>query len=375
MTSPALAYNAEQGIRRYAVEGLVPHPISVTSLLRVIAPATGLVRWLDKKLISSALEAYDKSQDPAHAISAGMEARFSGSPEADFGTSVHKLTEQADMKKLGMITEITPVADMKKASAFLRQWERMRDEFEMTILAVEATLVNTKLGYAGTADRIVIVPAISQDPLVLDIKSGKSVYPDVALQCAGLANCDKILHNDGKLEDIPWQLDKQHGAAAHVRARSGHIYPLDIAAAWPLFAPLPQLALWRAEQIEVVGDALTPDEDAQKRAALRLRIAELPMDLAKSLRDLIASRDDLKDGNTSTWTTGQLIMVDMLFDPFEKEARERLEYVLNNWGDRGEFDLRSRVLSASGGRTSQARELSAGEVDVLVKGFVEEDGT
>lgn len=369
MTAPAQAYSAEHGIRRYNVEGMHPHPISVTSLLKVIAPPGGLVTWMDKKLIRAALEAYDKSTDKEHAVTVGTKARWAGSEEADFGSSVHALTEQADLKKLGKIDTITPVADMRRAVGFLRQWEKMRDGFEMQIIAVEVTLVNTKLGYAGTADRIVIVPSISQNPIVLDIKSGKSVYPDVAMQCAGLSRCDKILYNDGTLHDIPWELDQTVGVAAHVRARSGHLYPLDTAKAWPIFESLPQLALWKAEQIPVIGPPLTPNAVAHLRADLRLRMTQLPPDLKASVKDIVAMHSSLVDGNTNTWSEDELKKVESIFLPFENQARERFEEVILKWGDRGSNELKSAVMNLTQGRTSSVAELTSVEVDELVKGF------
>jgi hypothetical protein len=351
------------------VEGMHPHPLSVTTLLKSIASPPGLETWLQKKLIRAALEAYDTSKDQEHAISAGLKSRWQGSEEADFGSSVHMLTEQADMKTLGLIDKIVAVGDMKRAMGFLRQWEKTRDAFNMQILAVETTFVNTELGYAGTADRIVVVPAISPDPIVLDIKSGKNVYPDVAMQCAALANCDKILHDDGKLEAMPWKLNREVGLAAHVRARSCNLIPLDLGKAWPIFKPLPQIALWRAEQIKVLGDPLTPDEVAHLRADLRLRMTQLPPDLRDSVRKIIADNADLAGGNTAIWTEDQLNKVADIFQPFEKESRERFEKVVRNWGDRGDMELKARVLQFSDGRTSSVYELTGSQVDSLIKSF------
>ncbi len=369
MTAPAKAYAAEHGMRRYNVEGMHPHPLSVTSLLKVIASPPGLVTWLDKKLIRAAIEAYGTSSDVEHAISAGLKSRWSGSEEADFGSSVHVLTEEADLKSLGLLDEIHQVADHKKAMGFLRQWEKLRDEFEMKILDVEVTLVNTVLGYAGTADRIVIVPAISQEPLVLDIKTGKSVYPDVAMQCAALANCDKVLYDDGKLAPIPWELDKKLGVAAHVRARSSNLIPVDIEKAWPLFQPLPQLALWRAEQIDVLGKPAEPDATAALRADLRLRIQQLPPDFNRTVRAYIKADPELSGGNTNTWDEKQLAYVRDMFEPFEKQARERFEHTMRKWGHRGDIELKAKVLEFSGGRTSSISELTGTEIDGLIQTF------
>ena len=370
MTQPAHAYNDNYGLRRYNIESLPINPLSITTLLKVISPARPLERWMDKKLLEAGIDAFEKTGDRERAIYMGAESRFASSEEADFGSSVHLLTEQADMVQLGLLKKITPVSDMKKATGFLKQWERLRDSFSMQILAVETTFVNTEFLYAGTADRIVICPSVSPDPIVLDLKSGKGVYGSAALQMAALANCDKILYDDGTLADIPWQFNKDVAVVAHLRPRSGHLIPMNIAKAWPLFQPLPKLALWRADQIKVMGEPLVPDEEAALRADLRYRIQNLPPDLRETVRAFIANDSLLAGGNTVTWSKAQLSDVEDMFLPLEKEARERLAHVIRLWGDKGDMELRAKVLMTSG-RTSSVKELTAAEIDQLVKTFGE----
>lgn len=366
MTAPAQAYAAEQGIRRYHVEGMYPHPISVTSLIKVIAPATNLTKWIDKKLISAAIDAYSKSQDPEVSLQVGLQARWGGSEEADLGTSVHYLCEVSDLKALGRQVDPHPVTDTKKCLTYVRQWEKAREEHDMQILATEVTLVNEEFGYAGTADRVVIVPAISDLPLILDLKSGKNLYNDVALQCAALAHCTQILYDDGSLGPIPWDLDKVNGIAAHVRPRSCRLVPLDIEKAWPYFQPLAMLAKWKTETVKVRGEPLEPDEELSMRANLRLRMKLLPSDLSELVRACIKSVDDLADGNTNTWTVEQCKRVSDLFEPFEAQSRERKEAALDRWGSGGMMELRTRILGVTNGRTSLLDDLTATEIDALV---------
>lgn len=369
MTSPARAYNDTQGLRRYNIDGIDPHPISVTTLIKTIAPGRALMTWMDKKLIDSALDAYEKTSDRAAAMAMGKEARWSGSEAADFGTSVHALTEKLDLVSIGKPVDRSPVADQKRAQGFVAQWEKTRDAFDIQIIAIECTLVHRELGYAGTADRIAIVPALSLDPVVLDIKSGKGIYADVALQCAALANCPEILYDDGSLQPIPWDLDKKVGVAAHVRARSCKLHPLDLAVAWPIFKPLPQMALWRAEAFDVIGQPLMPDQVEHQRADLRLRMKKLPPDLSEIVKKLIVNDDSLTGGTTRTWDETQLLKVEYTFIPFEHEARERVQKVLDSWGDRGELELRVKILEHTGGRTPALADLTATEIDALLESF------
>lgn len=365
MTAPAQAYAAEQGIRRYHVEGMYPHPISVTSLIKVIAPATNLTKWIDKRLINAALDAFEKTQDAEVSLAVGLQARWGGSEEADLGTSVHYLAEVSDLTSIGRTVDPHPVTDTKKAMGFVRQWEKAREEHDMQILATEVTLVNEELGYAGTADRVVIVPAISDLPLILDLKSGKNLYNDVALQCAALAHCTKILYDDGSLGPIPWDLDQKNGIAAHVRPRSCRLIPLDVATAWPYFQPLAMLAKWKTETVKVRGEPVEPDEELAMRANLRLRIKQLPSDLSELVRTVIKEDFELSGGNTTTWTPDQCKRVSSLFEPFEAQHRERKQTALDRWGSGGMMELRTRILGVTNGRTSLLDELTASEIDAL----------
>lgn len=366
MTAPAQAYAAEQGIRRYHVEGMYPHPISVTSLIKVIAPATNLTRWVDKRLINAAIDAYAKTQDPEVSLQVGLASRWGGSEEADLGNSVHYLTEVSDLKSIGRTVDPHAVTDTKKAMGYVKQWEKCREEHDMQILATEVTLVNTELGYAGTADRVVIVPAISDQPLILDLKSGKNLYNDVALQCAALARCTQILYDDGSLGPIPWDLDLTQALAAHVRPRSCRLVPLDIAAAWPYFEPLAMLAKWKTETVKVRGEPLEPDEELAMRANLRLRMKLLPSDLSDLVRTCIRQIDDLAGGSTGTWTVEQCKRVSDLFEPFEAQSRERKQKALDRWGSGGMMELRTRILGVTSGRTSLLDDLTATEIDALI---------
>lgn len=365
---PAHAYAAEQGIRRYHVEGMHPHPISVTSLIKVMSPPTALTKWVDRKIVTQAVDTFVQTQDYDRAISTGLQSRWSGSEEADLGTTVHYLTEVSDLQTLGRTIVPQPVTDKKKAMAYVRQYEKCREEHGIQIIATEVTLVNREVGYAGTADRIAIVPAVSPDPIIMDLKSGKNIYPDVALQCAALAHCDEILYDDGSLHPIPWTVDRTRGIAVHVRPRSCRLIPLDVEQAWPFFQPLALLAKWKTETVKVLGEPMEPDEELSMRAQLRLRMKLLPADLAEVVRAIIKTE---VPGNTTTWTVDEMVKVGKIFEPFEAESRERKQKVLDRLGAYGSLALRTKILSLTGGRTSMLDDLCAAEIDALLG---DEDG-
>lgn len=367
MTQPALAYNDFEGMRRYNCEGLDPHPYSVTSLIKVIAPATNLMKWVDKKLVNAALESFKETGDIDQARHQGLEARWQSSDEADQGTSVHFLTECSDRKWLGQYVAPTTIADEKKLKPYVAQWEKARDAHQIQIIAVEVTLVNPEFGYAGTADRLCIVPSISSNIIPLDIKSGKNVYPDVALQCAALAKCTHLLNDDGSMVPIPWKMSSMFGAVAHVRPRSCKIYPLDLTTAWEYFKLLPKIAEWRSEKVPVIKDQVEPDAELNLRAELRRKIGALPQDIAEVLRTQIKDNSELGTGNTFSWNLSQLDLVNQIFAPYEKEALERKQRIRDKWANVESMELRLKILSLTSGRTSSIDDLLAGEVDKLLE--------
>lgn len=367
MTSPSQAYNDFEGMRRYNVDGMDVHPISVTSLIKVIAPPVGLVKWLDKKLVNAALESFKETGDIDKARYEGLEARWQSGDEADQGTSVHYLTECADKVLLNQFVDPMTIADQKKLKPYVAQWEKARDAHEIQIIAIEVTLVNPEMGYAGTADRLCIVPAISSNIIPLDIKSGKNIYPDVALQCSALARCTHLLNDDGTMVPIPWKMSSMFGAVAHVRPRSCKIYPLDLTAAWEYFKPLPMLAEWRSEKVPVIREQVEPDAEKNLRADLRRKISLLPQDIADSLRGQIKKNPELSNGNTLSWNLSQLDMVCEIFAPYEKEALERKQRIRDKWSNVESMDLRLKILNLTNGRTASIDDLLAQEVDQLLE--------
>lgn len=78
---------------------------------------------------------------------------------------------------------------------------RWVDDYNPEFLAAEATVFNRTQAYAGTLDTIIRIYLDGQ-PLVLlvDFKTGKDIYPEVALQLAPYARAEFIGHPDGVTE-------------------------------------------------------------------------------------------------------------------------------------------------------------------------------
>lgn len=133
---------------------------------------------------------------------------------------------------------------------YLESFRHFLEDFEPEFLASEATVYSPAESYAGTLDAIV---RIGGRVLLLDYKTGKDIYPDVALQLAAYANAEFVLLPDGSSEPM-FAID---GAAAlHLREydpsipddRGYSVVPVDIGpAAWDAFRYVREVMRWMEE--------------------------------------------------------------------------------------------------------------------------------
>jgi hypothetical protein len=101
---------------------------------------------------------------------------------ADLGTQVHAAAEA--------IARGGPVAISDEVQPFVAAYRRdFLEVFRPRFLAVEAMVCSQRYEYGGTADAFA---EIDGEIWLLDYKSGAGVYPDTALQLAGLARAQFI---------------------------------------------------------------------------------------------------------------------------------------------------------------------------------------
>lgn len=112
-------------------------------------------------------------------------ARFSMNRKAV--TRGHRIHAMADQVAHGApLTDIP--ADILPAVEAIAEMMRLH---EMETIATEVSLGSSTYGYAGTADAIVQHPRWGN--LLIDYKTGKGVYSEVALQLAAYRHCDLAL--------------------------------------------------------------------------------------------------------------------------------------------------------------------------------------
>jgi len=103
---------------------------------------------------------------------------------SEIGTHVHECIES-------QINE-----DMEEHNPWpeqMRHFDAWKQVYQPEFLLTEATVYNRSVCYAGTLD---IVANINGVTTLIDIKTGKSIWPEVALQCAAYANGEFIGRHD-----------------------------------------------------------------------------------------------------------------------------------------------------------------------------------
>lgn len=189
---PRNAYTDSRGLRMYRWKG-VDYP-SVTTIRRMAGLSYGLHEWAIGKVTTRAVDGYADlgkiiGQGTPEAIKAARTWLRAASVEerdvaASIGTRVH---DAATSGKL--ITSVG--ADI---APFLRQYQDWLALSRVEILAFEQQVWNLRVGYAGTFDLLARFP--NGSIWVVDIKTGKSTYPEHALQCVAYAMADFVGSDD-----------------------------------------------------------------------------------------------------------------------------------------------------------------------------------
>lgn len=207
MTSPTYA-NTLPGRGRYYFHpnGQEQWP-SVTNVLDTSISKPALVPWAAKITAEKAwktLPQMVKASRTAKAREALTkeikgEVRIAKDMAADLGSRVHALAEAYVLGK--------PMADDPEAQPFVDQVLRFYSEYginpALDIEAAEATVLNRRVGYAGTGDLWVWLNLDGERRLwLLDYKTSltravNSVYPEYGMQLAAIAKADLVLLDDG----------------------------------------------------------------------------------------------------------------------------------------------------------------------------------
>jgi hypothetical protein len=157
--------------------------IGVTTVLKARS-APGLINWSADETAKAAVNRWDELAEmpPADRYQVLLKARYETLTEASTrGTEIHKYGE--DLAH-GRDTKVPDhlVGPVEGYARFLDLWD-------VHVVATEAPCVSTRWWYAGTLDSVAEIGRLGELSL-LDLKSGKGVYAEAALQLAGYRYCD-----------------------------------------------------------------------------------------------------------------------------------------------------------------------------------------
>src|SRR6266508_1077439 len=207
MTRPALASTGPNGHRVYTWAGR--EYLSVTAIISGGVPKPFLPRWAAKAAAEYAIG----NLDHLRLLPSGQAIR--------------------EVKQ-------APWAKPDPAAGYLAGFDRFVAQRKPVFLLAERTVYSRRYGYAGTFDLLATLPGLGV--VLLDVKTGNRVYPEVCLQLAAYAAGDFIGDPDGTTER---PLPTIHaGAVLHLRPGGYHLLPIPISRA-VLEAFLAALAVFR----------------------------------------------------------------------------------------------------------------------------------
>lgn len=206
---------------RYYWNEVGPIP-SVTTVGKVLDKSGPLVGWAKRVTAEAAVANADElpkwieMAGPEGAVSLLTKAAdYKRDTAADLGTAIHNI---ADRMVKGQLYQVSEEQEPFVASyaTFLTDWT---PEFRL----VEAMVYNLGAHYAGTLD---LVCDMAGETWLLDIKTGKGVYPDYALQLAAYGNATFVGYAGDPVEYAMPAIDRY--GILHVRPEGYHLFPMAV---------------------------------------------------------------------------------------------------------------------------------------------------
>lgn len=239
MTVPTQARQRSQnGPRTYPWPPQPPHEmelVSVTSALNSLSKPF-LIGWAAKMSAECAVEDHaligemlKKKTGKKAALDYIKQARFRDSEgKADRGTIVHAALESyvqgkpvdLDAVQHALEEKVVPEALWPATYKMIDGVLEFLFDYEPEIIWSESTVYSRTHQYAGTPDLIAKIRiGDSVLPAVIDVKTGKSVYNEVAMQLTGYARADFVGLNDGAEKKLLPKGGKiEHGLAVRPTA-------------------------------------------------------------------------------------------------------------------------------------------------------------
>lgn len=162
------------------------------------------------------------------------------------GTDIHGLAEKL---LHGEAVEIPEAIE-----GYVNGYVRFLNDWQPTPVLTERPCASRTHWFAGTPDAIVTLP--SGERLLMDWKTGKRVYGEVALQLAAYRNADFYLDEDGSEQSMP-EVDGL--AVVHVTPTGTDVYRIaDADAAWKDFRHVAWVASRQDAIKDQIGEVAAP---------------------------------------------------------------------------------------------------------------------
>lgn len=221
MTKPALAFQTDVGrMYRHPVTGeVVP---SVTTIITGGVPKPELAEWRLRFAAKKTVAEWEElSTWPLEDRSKAIERypQFHTDQASALGDWVHAAAEQ--YAKGHDWTAPNETYHCENVAPHMKQFGLFLDAYQPAFSHAEVTVWNRSVGYAGTLDWIAVINGLVT---LGDTKTGKSVWPDVALQLSALRHAEFIVAPDGTELPMPG-IDQS--AVLHLRPRSWSLVPVE----------------------------------------------------------------------------------------------------------------------------------------------------
>lgn len=212
---------------------------SVTSIISGGLPKPELAKWAAQRVAAYASEHLDELRERRAA--GPIIDKLASVPwaerdaAADLGSEIHA---HAEARSLGQTLPLPSIL----ATQYLAGLDTWISRKRPLWAAAEATVVNTSLGYAGTLDAIV---ELDGQLTMVDYKTGRSVWPDAALQLAAYAHAEWLILPSG--EAVPMPVVTRAGVL-HLQPLQARWIEADIGpTTWQAFLAVWEVWRWRTE--------------------------------------------------------------------------------------------------------------------------------
>ena len=225
-----------RGGSRFYVEPSTDHKApGVTSIIGM-GPKPFLQYWAARTVAEAAVEkaeavlsirgkydqrtqTYDGDPDAAIDMLKGAPLRYT-KQRAAVGSDAHDLFER-------MIRGETVRRVGQDLAPYKRHFAEFLDEVQPELLLAEDVFWSDTYDYAGSGDAVLRVVDESGEKLnvLVDWKTGRDTYPDVALQLSAYAHADRVIGEDGESRPMP-RIDA--GLVLHITPERWALKPVRI---------------------------------------------------------------------------------------------------------------------------------------------------